>query len=208
MKIRKARQNKIINKDVFIFLQHNPVFIFVFIFLENNIKVSRDFLNKKKIPFINTNRGGKITYHGPGQLVVYIIADLKANNWKIIDFIKALEKVMLCILKSLGISAYCNTKNRGVWYKENKIGSLGIHMNKGITNHGFALNINTDTMPFEWINPCGLKDVSAISVKEITGEEFSMTEIYQIAKNKISKIFNIILEQKDEENLLKMILVP
>ncbi len=130
-----------------------------------NLNVSEAFISKKNIRIIATQRGGDITFHGPGQLVFYPIMDLHRANLGVADFVYRLETVMIRTCRDAGIVAERNPKNHGIWVGDQKIGSVGLGVKHGITYHGLALNVITNLEPFSWINPCGLASVSMTSVE-------------------------------------------
>jgi len=122
----------------------------------------------EKIPILRTNRGGSITYHGPGQLVGYPILDLRANGLGVREYIWKLEEVIIRLLGGFGIEAQRNnTYPGGVWAGGRKICSLGINVSRHITMHGFALNVNNDLKYFEHIRPCGLRGAAMTSMAEL-----------------------------------------
>lgn len=152
----------------------------------------------------NTDRGGHITYHGPGQLVMYPIMPIQLNNFA--KFHEALEQVMISIADNYGIKlkikkepltdprGYYKDKIRmyGVWYNDKyKVGSIGLKLKEGISTHGFALNINTDLDQFRMIDPCGLPGYDVTSFQEITGKKYSMEEVKQIAISEFMKKFQL-----------------
>ena len=116
----------------------------------------------KSINFIKTNRGGKITYHGPGQLIFYFVIDLKKRSKDIRKFVNLIENLIIKTLKEYNINAYSDRKNVGIWVKEKKklkkVGAIGIKIKKWIAYHGFSLNLNTDLKKYNKIIPCGIKD--------------------------------------------------
>ncbi len=145
-----------------------------------------EILNKK-IKIINTNRGGRITWHGPGQLICYFVIDLSKRNKDIRNFIKHLENIIIKSLKDYQINSFSDRKNIGIWiYKKKqtfKVGAIGLRIKKWIAYHGFSLNINNDLEPFKSIVPCGIKD------KEVTNLEFIKKQSYKGLKEKIVKNF-------------------
>ncbi|OQY01118.1 MAG: hypothetical protein B6I26_05745 [Desulfobacteraceae bacterium 4572_130] len=157
-----AHQNK---QDIILLVEHFPVFTLGKRGGMSNLIVSKEFLKSKKIKIIQTQRGGNITFHGPGQLVVYPIINLRKLKIGVADFVNFLEQIMLETCLDFGIKAHRNNKNHGIWVKKNKIGSLGLSIKKGISFHGFSLNIDMSLKPFTWINPCGIKQISMTSIK-------------------------------------------
>jgi len=154
-----ARQTNAIENDVVLILEHPPVFTLGRRAGIENLKASRAFLERKKISVIPVERGGDITFHGPGQLVVYPIIDLTKAGLNILDYVTSLEEIMLRTALDWNIPAKRNSINRGIWVSNKKLGSVGISVQRGVTFHGFALNVNLSLKPFKWIHPCGLTDI-------------------------------------------------
>ncbi len=131
---------------------------------QDNLLVSESFLREKNVSIHHVERGDDITYHGPGQLVVYPIVKLSSLKFGVINFVEKIEEVMIRTAADYHIAATRKDINRGVWVSNKKLGSIGIAVRRGITFHGFALNVLTDLTPFSWITPCGLKDVEVTNM--------------------------------------------
>ena len=143
----------------------------------------------KSINFIKTNRGGKITFHGPGQLIFYFIIDLKKRNINIRKLISSIEKTIIDTLSYFKIKSFADRKNIGIWYKNNKniekVAAIGIKVKKWIAYHGFSININIDLKKYEKIIPCGIKEkkiTNLIKIKKVN---------YKILKDMLIKQFLI-----------------
>ena len=163
--------NDLVEDQIF-FVEHPSVFTLGKRGGKENLSVSKKFLNNKGIDLVQTDRGGNITYHGPGQAVMYPIVDLEKNKIGVKEFVYGLEEIMKQTAADFGIDANRDKRNHGIWVKNSKIGSVGISIKKGISFHGLAMNINLDLKPFSWINPCGLANVSMTSIqKEIAKSE-------------------------------------
>ena len=125
----------------------------------------------KSIKIIKTNRGGKITYHGPGQLICYFVIDLKKKNRDIRKFISSIEKTIINTLKYYNIETFADKKNIGIWYNYNKqikkIAAIGVRVSKWIAYHGFSINIKNDIKKYKAIIPCGIEDKGVTNLKEI-----------------------------------------
>lgn len=159
--------------NFFLLLQHFPVF--------TRGKSAKDFnLLDKNIPVIATGRGGDMTYHEPGQLIGYIILDLKKEKLKVKEYISGLEDLIIFTLGKINLNARKKPDNVGVWVEDKKIASIGVGIKKGITMHGFALNINNSLDGFKKINPCGLKSCEISSLKHLTGEEICFNKIQKL----------------------------
>ena len=125
----------------------------------------------KSIKILKTNRGGKITYHGPGQLICYFVIDLKKRKKDIRKFISIIEKTIIDTIKFYKIDTFADKKNIGIWYKNNneikKVAAIGVRVSKWIAYHGFSININNNLDKYKAIIPCGIKDKGVTSLKQI-----------------------------------------
>jgi len=159
---------------------------------EKNLLIAKDFLNKIQATYYKTNRGGDITYHGPGQVVGYPILDLEMLGIGLKQYVALLERVMIGLLQKYGISASPMKGATGVWLdadhpgKARKICAIGVRSSRYVTMHGFALNVNTDLDYFTYINPCGLNTRGGVtSMEKELGRELHMQEI----KDELRQIF-------------------
>ena len=130
----------------------------------------------KSIKIIKTNRGGKITYHGPGQLVCYFVIDLKKRKKDIRKFISTIEKTIISTLKYFNIETIADKKNIGIWYKDKselkKVAAIGVRVKKWIAYHGFSININNDLNKYKAIVPCGINDKGVTSLEKINKQSY------------------------------------
>jgi lipoate-protein ligase B len=186
-----ARIERTLDKDIFLSLEHPPVFTLGKRGDLQNLKVTKAFLESQGIEIVHVERGGDITYHGPGQLVIYPIVNLRNAGWKVVDFVEGLEEIMIRVLADWDIAAERNSVNRGVWVGRAKIGSVGIAVRHDVSFHGLALNVNTGLAPFGWVNPCGLHGVMVTSMKQILGKEIPMEEVKHMARRHIEQVFGI-----------------
>ena len=164
-------------------LEHNEVFTAGTSYKENEII-------DKSIKILETNRGGKITYHGPGQLICYFVLDLRKKK-DIRKFIKIIEKTIIQTLKFYKIETFPDKDNIGIWHKYNnevkKIAAIGIRVSKWIAYHGFAININNDLENYKKIIPCGISDKGVTNLKNILDQDYSnLSDI--LIKNFISNL--------------------
>ena len=136
-----------------------------------------------------TDRGGDVTYHGPGQLVGYPIIDLKTMGLGIRSYVSNIEKVLIHVLNDYSINASIKPGLTGVWIEDRKIASIGIRVSRWITTHGFALNVNTDMNYFSNIISCGIENVSMTSIEKELGKKISMNDIKQSTINHFNDIF-------------------
>jgi lipoate-protein ligase B len=191
----QTRKSSTMESDLLILLEHPPVFTLGRRGGRENLRVSNDFLEKSDIPIIQAERGGNITYHGPGQLVAYIIVDLEASRISVKDLVEQLEETMIRTAHWWGIKASRNPTNRGIWVGNRKMGSIGIAIRKGVTYHGLALNVDMSLEPFRWINPCGLQNVDVTSLQqESPRHSITMQSVQPIFKRQFETVFNIDLE--------------
>ena len=167
-RVEKIRTN--INSEL-IWLLHHPS-----IYTVGKSSNNSDFLKNPQIPIYKTDRGGQITYHGPGQRIAYFMINLNNKRKDVRYFINLLEKITIDTLKEFNIIAESRSDRIGIWVtkyknkilnKEKKIGSIGIKIRKWITYHGVSININPDLNYFKLINPCGIKDFSVTSLQEL-----------------------------------------
>lgn len=195
--IALARQTGTIEKDVVLILEHPPVFTLGLKAGVKNLKASSAFLQRKKIPVIPVERGGDITFHGPGQLVFYPIIHLTKAGLKAIDFVKGLEEIMLRTVSDWEIPAERNSVNRGIWVGGDKLGSVGIAVKHGVSLHGFALNVGLSLKPFKWINPCGLQNAGVTSMEKELSKKISMNQVRESVAHHFESIFGFDLVNID-----------
>ena len=196
-----GRQTGAIQNDVVLILEHPPVFTLGRRAGIENLKASSAFLKRKKIPVISVERGGDITFHGPGQLVVYPIIDLTKAGLNVMDYVASLEEIMLRTASAWGIPAKRNSVNRGIWIANKKLGSVGISVQRGVTFHGFALNVNLSLKPFKWIHPCGLTDVGVTSMAQELSQKISMTPVREAVMHHFETVFGFDLVRIDDNDL-------
>jgi lipoyl(octanoyl) transferase len=165
--------------DVLLLLEHPPVYTKGRRTEAAELPMGENWYRAQGIEVTDTDRGGRVTYHGPGQLVAYPIVSLKPYGDDVHGYIRRMERVMISALGDWGVEAQVIDGLTGVWTKgepppagaARKIGSIGIHVNRGITTHGLAINVNNDLQPFEWIVPCGIEAVRMTSLCAELGAE-------------------------------------
>lgn len=187
----EARKAQRLASDVVMVLEHPPVFTLGRRGGRDNLTVAETFLQQKNVAVVQVERGGDITYHGPGQLIVYVIMDLAARRLAVVDFVTLLEEVMIQTAGEWGVSAARNPLNRGVWVGPRKLGSVGIAIRKGISFHGLALNVRTELEPFTWINPCGLQHVDVTSLVQESGQDIPMADARRTVRERIEAVFDL-----------------
>ena len=171
-------------KDTLILLEHNHIYT-----LGKN--ANRDNILDNNCEIIQTDRGGDVTYHGPGQLVGYPIIDLKRIGLGIKSYVNHLESLLIAVLNEYNIDAHIKKGKPGVWIDDRKIGSIGIRVSHGVTTHGFSLNVNTDMNYFSNIISCGIDDVLMTSMEKELGREFFIDDIKQSIILHFNRLFNI-----------------
>jgi len=198
-----ARKDKVIDSNIILILEHPPVFTLGRRGGLENLCVSESFLEKSKIPVIHVERGGDITFHGPGQIVVYPIINLEKARLAVTDYVSNLEEVMIQTAKKSGVQAQRSSLNRGIWVGKKKLGSIGIAVRRGISFHGMALNVNLPLEPFNWINPCGLQNIKMTSIQQELSHPVSMPHVRQTIKQHFESVFGIELAATDIKELYR-----
>lgn len=168
---------------------------------KENLIGNEDYLKENHISVYDIDRGGDITYHGPGQIVGYPIVDL--NNWfkDTHKYLRALEEVIIKTCSEYGLHCERNPKHTGVWLEDRKIAAIGIKVSRWVTMHGFAFNVNTNLDLFNGIIPCGIQDKSVTSLSKELKKEISIQEVKEKLLKNFSDVFNyskVITLQREE----------
>ena len=146
-------------------LQHHPVYT------QGQAGKPEHVLHAGDIPVVHIDRGGQVTYHGPGQLVVYTLVDLQRRGLGVRDFVSAIEQSVIDTLQALGVVSLRKKKAPGVYVSDAKIAAVGLRVRHGRTFHGLSINVNMDLTPFSGINPCGYAGLGVTQVREVCNEE-------------------------------------
>ena len=184
-----------------LFVEHPPVYTLGKSGHPENILISEEAMLEKKISFFNTNRGGDITFHGPGQIVGYPIIDLEKFYTDIGKYMRELEEVVILTLSEYGISSGRSSGETGVWLDagslgvERKICAMGVRCSRWVTMHGFALNVNTDLSYFDFIIPCGIQNKKVTSIEKELGKKIDIEEVKEKLKNNFEKVFNCEIQE-------------
>ena len=178
-------------KDVVLMVEHEPVVTVGRRGDLGGLKVSEDILRRMGIALRAVERGGLLTYHGPGQLVVYPIVNLRLNGLNVMEYVNGLEEVMIRTLARFGLKGCRNPMNRGVWVGGRKIGSLGIAVRSGIAFHGLALNVDMDLRPFGLMEPCGLKGVEMTSMAVELGKGVDIGAVKRGIVKDLEQVFAV-----------------
>jgi lipoyl(octanoyl) transferase len=180
-----------------IFVEHPHVYTLGKSGSENNLLIDYIQLKAKDASFYKIDRGGDITYHGPGQIVGYPIFDLELLKIGLKEYIFRIEEAIIRSVKEYGISCSRLEGGTGVWIdpdvpgRARKICAIGVRASRFVTMHGFAFNVNTDLSYFNYINPCGFTDKGVTSVEKETGRKADIIEVKEIVKNKLMEVFDL-----------------
>lgn len=188
-KLVAARQRKIIDTDVVLWLEHFSVFTFGRNGGLNNLLLEPEVLEKRGISTVKSERGGNITFHAPGQLIVYPIIDLENARLDIPQYVSLLEEVMIRTAKDVDVEIHRQPGKPGVWAGNRKVGSIGVAVSKGVSYHGMALNVNLDLTPFQWIHPCGFTNITMSSLEKERSEDVESDKVKRIAQSHMASIF-------------------
>jgi len=180
--------------DILLLLEHPPTITIGKSGKLENILASQEQLSKEGIAVFFTDRGGDVTYHGPGQLVGYPIIDLRRRGKDVHKYVRDLEEVILRTLRSFSISACRDINHAGVWVKEDEVAAIGLIIKRWVSMHGFALNINPNLEHFSLINPCGFSNRRATSMSKLLGQEVSMEEVIERLVAHFSTVFDTPME--------------
>jgi lipoyl(octanoyl) transferase len=170
--------------DKLLLLEHRHVFT-----LGRNAKAEHLLVRRPEVEVHDTNRGGDITYHGPGQLVGYPILDLSAIRKDVVWYVRSVEEALIGVLADFGIEAGRKTKHTGVWVRDEKIAAIGVHISRWVTSHGFALNVCPDLRYFGFIVPCGIREYGVTSMERLLGKAPDMTQVKQAAVRHFQRVF-------------------
>lgn len=182
---------------ILILLQHSPVFSIGKAGGSENILMSEEFLKEKGIDIYRSDRGGNVTYHGPGQLVGYPIMNLKKFKTDVHWYFHQLEQILIDTLEENHIKGDRKEKYPGAWVGDRKIAAIGVHISRWITTHGFSFNIDVNTEHFSYINPCGIVEFGITSINEFKKVEFET--VLEEIKSNFEKIFEIELEKLENQ---------
>ncbi len=185
----KAAGNE--ERDFLILLEHPHV-------ITVGRKGNMDNVLDPRVPVYRVERGGDATYHGPGQLVAYPIVSLVRTNFALRDFVRALERIIIATLSTFSITSSAIEGKTGVWVGNKKIASIGLAVDRWITYHGLALNVNTDLAYFEMIRPCGFSAETMTSVEKITGKSLDMRRVKDSLVRAYARVMGARMEAESE----------
>ena len=190
--IARDRISGAISQDVLLLMEHPPVITLGRSSKEKNLTASPEFLESRGVELFEVERGGDVTFHGPGQLVGYPIIDLKRHRQDLHWYLRSIEQALINALADYGIPGERNTSYTGVWTRGKKIASIGVHARDWVTWHGFALNVTTELSYFNLIVPCGIDGVVMTSIaRELGVEEVSARDVTDRVTAKFADAFDL-----------------
>ena len=179
--------------DTLLFVEHDPVLTLGRNSNEDNIITSRDALASAGVRVFQAERGGDVTYHGPGQQVGYPIVNIRELGLSVHDYVRKLEETMIVALADFGVEAHCVPGLTGVFVDDAKIVALGIAVRRWVTFHGFAFNVDPDLSHFNLIVPCGIRDHPVTSLAKCLGREVTLAELRVPLLKAFLQVFELIL---------------
>ncbi len=180
-----------IDEDILLLLEHLPVVTLGRTAKASNVVSSPDALRARGVEVHEVERGGDVTFHGPGQLVGYPIFDLKRHRRDLHWYLRQVEEALIVALANVGIEAERHPGYTGVWTQGRKIASIGVHARDWVTWHGFALNVLTDLSFFDLIVPCGIPQVQMTSVVRETGREVTIADLAALSASAFAEVFGL-----------------
>ena len=188
--------------DSLLFVEHPHVITFGRNGKNENLLVSRDRLNQLGIEYHETDRGGDVTYHGPGQLICYPVMDLKRWKRDVGAYLRALEEVLILTLADYGLEGRRDPSATGVWVGEAKVAAIGVHLSRWVTSHGFALNVTTELDYFRYIVPCGLTR-PVTSLEKLLGQSPDVNPLRLRILERFGTVFRRAMIPSGTENMEK-----
>lgn len=185
--------------DTFLLLEHPHVFTLGRRGQESDVLLSSDDLARLGVAVHHTDRGGLVTYHGPGQLVGYPIIDLRAWGGGPVRYVRMLEEVIIRAADEFGVHAHRREGLTGVWVGERKLAAIGVRVSRGVTTHGFALNVSADLSFFRHIVPCGMPEAEATSMERELGVAVAMAEVKSAVARIFGELFGFTIRQAGTE---------
>ena len=204
--IARDRISGAISQDVLLLMEHPPVVTLGRSSKEKHLVASPEFLQTHGVELFEVERGGDVTFHGPGQLVGYPIIDLKRHRQDLHWYLRKIEEALINTLADYGIPGERNTSYTGVWTRGKKIASIGVHARDWVTWHGFALNVTTDLSFFDLIVPCGITGVDMTSIaRELGSEEISAQDVRDRVSAKFAEAFDLTAVVTSHSELLEIV---
>jgi lipoate-protein ligase B len=189
--VARARISGDIDQDVLLLVEHPPAVTLGRASKDAHVLATPEQLAKRGVELFEVERGGDVTFHGPGQLVGYPIIDLKRHKQDLHWYLRQVEEILIRALGELGITGDRVSKYTGVWTRERKIASIGVHARDWVTWHGFALNVSTELSYFDLIVPCGIPEVAMTSVQRELGRAIGLREVGDIVARAAAGVFGL-----------------
>jgi lipoyl(octanoyl) transferase len=194
-----ARRKAGIIPDTLLLLEHPHVYTLGRNAKTENLLISAEQLAARGAQVFEIDRGGDVTYHGPGQLVGYPILDLAQHRRDIAWYMRCLEEVLIAVAGEYGLEAGRLAGAPGVWVGNDKLAAMGVHISRWVTSHGFAFNVNTDLLYFDCIVPCGLRDKGVTSLQKLLGRPFEMEEVAGRLVRHFGRVFEVEMVEVAEQ---------
>ena len=192
-RLRERRQRGE-SADVLLLLEHPPVYTRGRRATAEELPMGVEWYEQQGIEVRDTERGGRVTYHGPGQLVAYPIVSLAPYGGDVLEYVRNLERAMIAAIGDFGIEAGLIEGETGVWVHgegpARKIGAIGLHISRGVTTHGLAVNVNNDLQPFEWVVPCGIEGCAVTSISRERGAEQDFEAFAAALTDRYGEVFD------------------
>jgi lipoate-protein ligase B len=203
-RVARERIEGVIPQDVLLLVEHPPVITMGRSSKEAHLLASAEFLSSRGVELFEVERGGDVTFHGPGQLVGYPIIDLKRHKRDLHWYLRQVEEALIVALGELGIPAERNQGYTGVWTQGKKIASIGVHARDWVTWHGFALNVDTDLSYFDLIVPCGIQSVTMTSVaREVPAGNAAVHDVAALVSAAFARTFGLDEREVSLENSIQ-----
>ena len=181
--------------DTLILLEHPPTYTLGVRGKQGNLLLSLDAFRARGAEVVRTDRGGDVTFHGPGQIVGYPIVNLRTRDIGPATYVRSIEQVIIDALARFDIAAHRVEGRPGVWTRGEKIAAIGVRVSRGVTTHGFALNVSTDLSYFDHIIPCGITDATVTSMQRILGTAPVMRDVEDALATAFADVFDVLIDQ-------------
>ena len=201
---RSAARKADLIPDTLLLLEHPHVYTLGRNAKKENILLSVEQLVMRGVQVFEIDRGGDVTYHGPGQLVGYPILDLTQHRRDIAWYMRSLEEVLIAVARDYEIGAGRLAGAPGVWVGNDKLAAMGVHISRWVTSHGFAFNVNTDLRYFDWIVPCGLRDKGVTSLQKLLGVPVAMDGVKEKVILHFGRVFELEMAEEVESRRAKV----
>jgi lipoyl(octanoyl) transferase len=203
-RVRVAARKAGMIPDTLLLLEHPHVYTLGRNAKKGNILLSTEQLAARGAQVFEIDRGGDVTYHGPGQLVGYPILDLTQHRRDIAWYMRSLEEVLIGVARDYGVEAGRLAGAPGAWVGNDKLAAMGVHISRWVTSHGFAFNVNTNLGFFDWIVPCGLRDKGVTSLEKLLGRRVEMGEVIERLVCHFGRVFELEMVEEVESRESKV----